>query len=194
MMDASLVIRAQHGDRGAFGTLVERDGGRLHAIAYSILRDYEFAKDVTQQTLLDAWQELPSLREPERFEAWTCRILVRRCRREAHRLGRWLPSLSGSTDGQVAPDDLAVLVDRDQLERGFRRLNVDQRAVLVLGYYLDLPLAQVADVLGVPLGTVSSRLHRALTIMRAALEADERRTTVTGPLSSPRQPRQEVTR
>lgn len=193
-MDTSLVIRAQHGDRGAFGALVEQVGGRLHAIAYSILRDRELAKDVTQQALLDAWRELPALREPERFEAWTCRILVRRCGREAHRLGRWLPSLIGPADEPVAPDEFAVLVDRDQLERGFRRLNVDQRAVLVLGYYLDLPLAQVADVLGVPLGTVSSRLHRALGIMRAALEADLRSTTVTGPLSSASQPRQEVTR
>lgn len=193
-MDTSLVIRAQHGDRGAFGALVEQVGGRLHAIAYSILRDRELAKDVTQQALLDAWRELPALREPERFEAWTCRILVRRCGREAHRLGRWLPSLIGPADEPVAPDEFAVLVDRDQLERGFRRLNVDQRAVLVLGYYLDMPLAQVADVLGVPLGTVSSRLHRALGIMRAALEADLRSTTVTGPLSSASQPRQEVTR
>jgi RNA polymerase sigma-70 factor (ECF subfamily) len=193
-MDASLVIQAQHGDRGAFGTLVERVGGRLHAIAYSILRDRELADDVTQQALLDAWQELSALRDPERFEAWTCRILVRRCHREAHRLGRWLPSLTGPADDQVAPDELAALVDRDQLERGFRRLNVDQRAVLVLSYYLDLPLAQVADVLGVPLGTVSSRLHRALTVMRAALDADERPTTVSGPLSSARQTRQEVTR
>jgi RNA polymerase sigma-70 factor (ECF subfamily) len=193
-MDTSLVIRAQHGDRGAFGTLVERVGGRLHIIAYSILRDRELAKDVTQQALLDAWRELPTLREPERFEAWTCRILVRRCRREAHRLGRWLPSLIGPADEPVAADEFAVLVDRDQLERGFRRLNVDQRAVLVLAYYLDLPLVQVADVLGVPLGTVSSRLHRALGIMRAALQADLRSTTVTGPLSSASQPRQEVTR
>jgi RNA polymerase sigma-70 factor (ECF subfamily) len=193
-MDTSLVIRAQDGDRGAFGTLVERVGGRLHAIAYSILRDRELAKDVTQQALLDTWRELPALREPERFEAWTCRILVRRCRREAHRLGRWLPSLIGPADEPVAPDEFAVLVDRDQLERGFRRLNVDQRAVLVLSYYLDLPLTQVADVLGVPLGTVSSRLHRALGIMRAALEADLRSTAVTGPLASASQPRKEVTR
>lgn len=67
-----------------------------------------------------------------------------------------------------------MLADRDQLERGFRRLDPDQRAVIVLHFYVGLPLTEVADVLGTPTGTVKSRLHRAIRTLRAALEADSR--------------------
>ena len=91
-MDSSLVVRAQQGDRGAFTDLVDAIGGRLHAIAFSVLRDRELARDATQQTLLAAWQELPRLRDPDRFEAWTCRILVRACRRESRKASHWLPA------------------------------------------------------------------------------------------------------
>ena len=196
-MDSGLVVRAQQGDQGAFAALVDAVGGRLHAIAYSILRDRQLAQDATQQTLLIAWRDLRRLHDPDRFEAWACRILVRTCRHEARRASRWVPASivrPGTEPGR--PDDTAVVDVHDQLERGFRRLSVDQRAVVVLCYYLDLPTMQVADILGIPVGTVSSRLHRALDIMRAALDADARPVT---PVPLPTAPagghaRQEATR
>ena len=91
-MDSSLVVRAQRGDRGAFTAIVDSIGGRLHAIAFSVLRDRELAQDATQQTLLTAWQDLQKLRDPDRFEAWTCRILVHTCHAEDRKAKRWLPS------------------------------------------------------------------------------------------------------
>jgi RNA polymerase sigma-70 factor (ECF subfamily) len=78
---------------------------------------------------------------------------------------------------QSAGDDLSSIVDRDELERGFRRLSIDHRMVVVLYHYLDLPLDRVAELLGVPVGTVHSRLHHAMRGLRAALDADARPPT-----------------
>ena len=192
-MDSSLVVRAQQGDRGAFTDLVDAIGGRLHAIAFSVLRDRELARDATQQALLAAWQELPRLRDPDRFEAWVCRILVRACRRESSKATRWLPAMPERLEREpTTPDETTTVVARDRIERAFRGLSLDQRLVVVLNYYLDLPPAVIADHLGVPVGTVHSRLHRALHLMHATIDADEREAL---PASSPSPPvRQEATR
>ena len=192
-MDSSLVVRAQQGDRGAFTDLVDDIGGRLHAIAFSVLRDRELAGDATQQTLLTAWQQLPSLRDPDRFEAWTCRILVRNCRRESRKAKRWLAAIAEKPEGEaVSADETASVVARDRIERAFRGLNLDQRLVVVLHYYLDLPPAVIADRLGVPVGTVHSRLHRSLHLMHAAIDADER--TATAATTTRPRVQQEATR
>jgi RNA polymerase sigma-70 factor (ECF subfamily) len=195
-MDSSLVVRAQQGDRGAFTDLVDAIGGRLHAIAYSVLRDRELARDATQQALLSAWQELPRLRDPDRFEAWTCRILVNHCRREGRKASRWLPAMVERPETETAmADDTATVIDRDRIERAFRQLNLDQRLVVVLNYYLDLPPAIIADHLDIPVGTVHSRIHRALHLMHAAIDADEREVAAATSETTPRAPvRQEATR
>ena len=186
-MDAELVIRAQQGDGDAFTSLVDAVGGRLHAVAYSILRDRELAADATQHALLSAWRDLSRLRDPARFEAWTFRLLVRACYAEARHERRWMPALVlDAQTGEPADDDpTSHVVDRDQLERGFRRLSVEQRAVVVLRHYLDLAPAQVADALGIPVGTVHSRLSRAIATLRAALDADDRPPSPPG-IPSPR--------
>ena len=177
-MDTELVTRAQHGDEGAFASLAVAVGDRLHAVAHRILRDIDLAEDATQQALLAIWRDLPQLRDPARFEAWAYRLLVRACYAEARRTRR-----SGSNlrllpaDEPMAADELATVADRDQLERGFRRLSIDQRAVVVLHHYLDLSLSDVADALGIPEGTVRSRLHHAMRGLRAALDADARPAT-----------------
>jgi DNA-directed RNA polymerase specialized sigma24 family protein len=102
---------------------------------------------------------------------------VRACYAEARRTPRWLPNLiDGSADEPHATDAYGGVVHRDELERGFRRLPLDQRAVVVLHHYLDLPLAEVAGALGIPLGTAHSRLNRAMNALRAALAADARPT------------------
>jgi RNA polymerase sigma-70 factor, ECF subfamily len=175
-VDAELIGRAQHGDEEAFASLAVAAGDRLHAVAHRILRDTDLAEDATQQALLSIWRDLPQLRDPARFDAWSYRLLVRACYTEARRTRQWNPNLHLLPTESAAAEGLGSVVDRDQLERGFRRLSFDHRAVVVLHHYLDLPLDEVADVLGVPAGTVRSRLHHAMRGLRAALEADARPT------------------
>jgi RNA polymerase sigma-70 factor (ECF subfamily) len=176
-VDAGLIGRAQHGDEEAFASLALAAGDRLHAVAHRILRDTDLAEDATQQALLAIWRDLPQLRDPARFDAWSYRLLVRACYTEGRRTRHWTPVLHILPTDMPAGEDLSSVVDRDQLERGFRRLSIDHRAVVVLHHYLDLPLDEVADVLGVPAGTVRSRLHHAMRGLRAALEADARPAT-----------------
>jgi RNA polymerase sigma-70 factor (ECF subfamily) len=174
-MDTDLVIRAQRGDRGAFGVLATEIAERFVVIARKILRDHDLADDATQRALVSVWRDLPQLREPDRFDAWSYRLLVRACYAEARRERRWSPDVGFRTsDEPITRDGLNAVDDRDQLEAGFRRLSVNHRAVLVLHYYLDLPLDRVAEVCGIPVGTAHSRYHHAMRGLRAALEADAR--------------------
>ena len=174
-MDPELVIRAQGGDEEAFASLAVAIGDRLHAVSHRILRDIHLAEDATQQALLAIWRDLPQLRDPARFDAWSYRLLVRACYVEGRRTRQWAPNLRVlPIDESVSPDASSSVADRDQLERGFRRLSIDHRAVVVLHHYLDLPLEEVAESLGVPIGTVRSRLHYAMRGLRAALDADAR--------------------
>jgi RNA polymerase sigma-70 factor (ECF subfamily) len=180
-MDIALVTRAQEGDQAAFAEIATRTYGRLHAIAFAILRDRALAEDAAQQAMLDAWRHLPRLRDPARFEAWTYRLTVNACYAEGRRARRWLPNVAIDDPAEpMAPDALSAVADREQLERGFRQLSVEQRAVLVLRHLAGLPLEEVARILDIPAGTARSRLHRALQSMRAALEADGRATARIG--------------
>ena len=174
-MDTDLVVRAQRGDKAAYAILATEIADRHLAVARRILRDLDLAEDATQQALLSVWQDLPQLRDPARFEAWSYRLLVRACYAESRKQRHWAPNLRLlPADESIADDDLSSVVDRDQLERGFRRLTLDHRAVVVLHHYLDLPLDRVADILGIPVGTAQSRLHHAMRGLRAALDADAR--------------------
>jgi RNA polymerase sigma-70 factor (ECF subfamily) len=174
-MDADLVIRAQHGDKAAYGLLAAGIADRFLAVARRILRDLDLAEDATQQALLAIWQDLPQLRDPARFEAWSYRLLVRACYAEGRKTRAWAPNLRLlPVDVPAAEDELGSVVDRDQLERGFRRLTLDHRAVVVLHHFLDLPVDRVAEILGIPAGTVHTRLRHAMRALRAALDADAR--------------------
>ena len=177
-MDTDLVIRAQEGDQAAFAAVAIATYARLNSVAYAILRDRHAAEDATQQAMVTAWLELPRLRDPERFEAWTYRLVVNACHAEARRARRWMSSMSAGSQAEPASrDETGGVADRDQLERGFRQLSVEHRAVVVLRHYLDLSYEEVAQALGLPTGTVRSRLYRAMQIMRGALEADARPST-----------------
>jgi RNA polymerase sigma-70 factor (ECF subfamily) len=174
-MQQDLVERARQGDHDAFATLAAAAIYRLDAAAKLILRDPEQAKDAVQETLVRAWRDLPTLRSPARFDAWLHRLLYRSCIDESRRLRRHRFDVDVSPiDPSTSDDPNSAMVDRDQLERGFSRLAPEARALLVMHHYLDLPLPEVATALGIPLGTAKSRLHRALQIMRAALDADAR--------------------
>jgi RNA polymerase sigma-70 factor, ECF subfamily len=174
-MDTDLVTRAQHGDEEAFASLAVAVGDRLHAVAHRILRDIDLAEDATQQALLAIWRDLPQLRDPARFDAWSYRLLVRACYAEGRRSRQWTPNMRLlPADEPMQADGSSTVIDRDQLERGFRRLSIDHRAVVVLHHYLDWPLDRVAEALDIPAGTVRSRLHHAMRGLRAALDADAR--------------------
>lgn len=176
-MDTQLVLRAQRGDRNAYAHLADEIAGQLIAVSRRILHDDDLAQDATQQSLLTIWQDLPHLRDPARFEAWSYRILRRACYAENRRRRRSASTLRLLRTDEAAPgDDMRSVIDRDQLDGGFRRLSPDHRAVVVLHHYLDLPLTRVAGVLGIPVGTARSRLHYAMRGLRAALDADARPT------------------
>jgi RNA polymerase sigma-70 factor (ECF subfamily) len=173
-----LVIRAQDGDRDAFSQLVARSIGRLTAVARMILRDEYAAQDAVQDTFIEAWRSLPGLREPDKFEAWTRRLLVRACFRSGRRHRRVSAveiRLTPADEPAIAGPERGLDV-HDQLERGLARLPAEQRAAVVLVYYLDLPVADAAQAMNVPLGTAKSRLNRATQALRAAIDADNRDT------------------
>jgi RNA polymerase sigma-70 factor, ECF subfamily len=172
-----LVERAARGEPDAFDALARQASDRMYGIAYRILRDQYLAEDALQHALITIWNELPRLRDPERFDAWTYRLIVRSATAEARRAGRggpMSPLLPDDADVSRAPDQYGAVADRDQIERGFRRLTAEQRAVLVLQHYAGLSQAEIADVLGIPVGTAGSRLHYAARALRAAMEADVR--------------------
>ena len=177
MDQRELVRRAARGDHEAFDGLVRFASNRLYGIAYRILRDQYLAEDALQQALISIWNELPKLRDPDRFDAWTYRVIVRAATAEARKAGRGNPTstlLPDDADVSRAPDEYRAVADRDALERGFSRITAEQRAVLVLQHYAGLSQAEIADVLGIPLGTAGSRIHYAVRALRAAIESDSR--------------------
>ena len=174
-MQRDLVDRAQRGDHDAFAELAGAAISRLDSAAWLILRDPEQAKDAVQNALVRAWRDLPTLRDPDRFDAWLHRLVVRACIDEARRLRRHRVDVELTEIHAPAVAGVeSAIADRDQIERGFLRLEPEMRAVIVLHHYLDLTLPDVAAALGIPIGTAKSRLHRALDQMRAALDADSR--------------------
>ena len=183
-MDRELVEAAQRGNRQAYADLTRVRGDRLFGIAQRILRDVDRTEDAVQEALVIAWRDLPELRDPDRFDAWLHRLLVRSCIAAAVRERRHVANLRVlPLDLPATTDDYLTVADRDQLERGFRRLDPQQRAILVLRHYVGYEPSEIAAVLGIPAGTARSRLHHAHRAMRAALEADARSTAIGGQLA-----------
>ena len=170
------MVRAQGGDEHAFEALSAATHPRLYRVALGILRDPSHAEDATQQAIINIWRHLPRLRDPARFASWSYKVLVNACADQADASPRWLPE-EALPPARIprADDGFGPIHDRDQLERAFARLSVEHRAVIVMRYLLDMSQEQVAAALDIPLGTVGSRLSRAMAAMRAALEADARR-------------------
>jgi RNA polymerase sigma-70 factor, ECF subfamily len=169
-----LVDRARRGDREAFGVLASGAVDRLYAVARLILRDTELAEDAIQDALVRAWRDLPALRDAERFDAWLYRLTVNACADVGRHRRRWRAEITVVPAEPAEPDRASELADRDQLERGLRRLTDPQRSILALHFYVGLSPAETADALGIPVGTAKSRLHYAIEALRAALAADER--------------------
>lgn len=173
-MDRDLVERARSGDQEAFADLVHQVSDVLFGVARRIVRDPGLAEDVLQNALVTIWRKLPHLREPDRFEAWAFRILVHACYADAPRNRRWAATVRVlPIDRADEADDYRSISDRDELERVFHGLPLDQRAVFVLHHHVGLPLVTVAETLGIPDGTARSRLHYATRALRTAFEASQ---------------------
>ena len=182
MDQRGLVERARRGDHDAFAAVAGAALARLDAAARLILRDRELARDAVQDALIRAWRDLPGLRDPDRFNAWLFRLtshacldLARRRKRRVHEVE--LTALTEPFTGDT-PSDVA---ERELLDEALRRLDPEWRAVVVLHYFVGMPLPEVASELHIPLGTAKSRLHRSLGVMRTTLEAAGGRELATAP-------------
>jgi RNA polymerase sigma-70 factor (ECF subfamily) len=163
-----LVERAGRGDHEAFAVLARGVIARLDAAARLILRDRELARDAVQEAMLRAWRDLPGLRDPERFDAWLYRLTMRSSLDAARQRRRRVIEVELQPfDGPSVRDPSASVIDRDVLDRALRALEPEARALVVMHYYLGVSVPEVADSLGIPLGTAKSRLSRALARMRA---------------------------
>jgi RNA polymerase sigma-70 factor (ECF subfamily) len=168
-----LVERARAGDHDAFSALVDLTVARLDAAARLVLRDPELARDAVQETLIRVWRDLPGLRDPDRFDAWLHRLTINACldvarRRQRQRIEVELTPL----DMPTVSDPSTALANRQLVDEAMQRLDPGHRAVVVLHYFLGMPLSEVAASIGIPVGTAKSRLHYALVTMRAGLLAD----------------------
>ena len=168
MDQRALVERAMRGDHDAFGVLVNAVADRQLGAARLIVRDLELAHDATQDALVRAWRDLPGLREPDRFDAWLHRLTVNACLDMLRRRRRRATEVALDDLDLAGPADPAAgFADRDALDHALARLDADGRAVVVLHYYLGMPISEVAAALRVPSGTAKSRLSRSLATLRA---------------------------
>ena len=170
-MSAELVERAKHGDHAAFDELATAAYGRLYAIAARILRDPYAAEDAVQDAVVRAWRDLRALRDADRFDGWLHRLLVHACADQGRAARRRRAEITGlEVDHPAHGDELRRVADQDELEQAFLQLSIEHRSVLVLVHYAGIPAVEVAQLLGIPPGTVASRLHYATRQMRAILE------------------------
>jgi RNA polymerase sigma-70 factor (ECF subfamily) len=169
-----LVEQARRGDHDAFAALVHASVARLDTAARLILRDAELARDAVQDGLFRAWRDLRSLRDPERFDAWLHRLVVNSCLDAARRKRRRPVEVHVAELPHSSRDDrLESLGERELVASVLRQLDERERSIVVMHYYLGMPLTDVAAALGVPPGTVKSRLNRALGEMRAGFASDQ---------------------
>lgn len=173
MTTGTLVERAKRGDHAAFEALATSAYDRLYSVARRIVRDDDLAKDAVQDALIRAWRDLPTLRDPDRLDAWLYRLLVNACKNQLRSRRRHAMDVHVSDLNAPSGDDaIRQIADRDELERMFASLPVEHRAVLVLVHYMGMSAAEVSEALRIPVGTVYSRLHYGARQARSALHED----------------------
>jgi len=182
--DDVLVHRASTGDAAAFGVLVDTRIDRCYRLAWSILSNDADAADATQDALLAAWRQLPRLRDAAAFDGWLNRIVANAAlMARRHRLRLREVSVAPIHPGDLPhepepPPDLRArtafddVVDNDAIGRGFERMRPQDRMILVLHHVEERPVAEIARSLGIPVGTVKSRLHAARSALEKAMEAE----------------------
>jgi RNA polymerase sigma-70 factor (ECF subfamily) len=171
---AEVVSRAMLGDHDAFAALIGLAANRLFALACLILRDSDRAEDAAQEAIVQAWRELPRLRDPAKFDAWLRKLTVNACFDEARRIHRRAEVSLIRLGDRTSADPAGAYVEQDRVDRAFRRLPFDQRTVLVLQHHFDLSHTEIAETLGIPLGTVKARIRYGSAALRASLDADDR--------------------
>ena len=175
-MQRDLVIAARDGDLEAYSQLVRAAFPRLYGVANLILRDADRAQDAVQDALVLAWRHVRSLRDPDAWDAWLRRLTVRACYKVANKEKRRREVEQHVTldpGSAVARDHSAELAERDWVVSQLGSIDIDKRAVLVLHYYLDLPMPEVAEILDIPYGTAASRLHRGLEALRETMRGPD---------------------
>jgi RNA polymerase sigma-70 factor (ECF subfamily) len=173
-LDIEVVSRAISGDQDAFAAIAGTHVDQLYAVAFRICRDASVAEDATQRALLEMWRHVRDVRSPDRFERWSYRVLVRACYQELRGQRRWHRALEAIPSRSTLDDESEAVIERDVLRQAFRRVPMEQRAVIVLHHYVDLPFPRIAEILQIPIGTVRSRLFYGMRSLRGALEANER--------------------
>jgi len=174
---SELVRLARDGDPDAYDILMTGLIDHLYRIARLILRDFDSAEDAVQEALVRCWRDLPRLREPDRFDAWLNRILLNAVTDEARNRRRSRANVTLLRLEPIQADSAGAVADRDELARVFGRLSIEHRTIVVLHHYLGLTVDEAATTIGIPVGTAKSRLHYATEALRAALDADARRTS-----------------
>jgi RNA polymerase sigma-70 factor (ECF subfamily) len=156
----------------AFLHLADEHLDAAYRLARAILRDPIEAQDATHDAFVQAWRRWSTLRDAARFEPWFDRILVNICRDRLRRTSRWQTTDISSEVALATGDPLAQAHDRDVLETALAALSPDHQVVVALRYFRDLPVDAIASRLGIPSGTVQSRLHYALKRLHAVLDAE----------------------
>ena len=188
-MEPALIEQAQRGDSEAFDAIVRRKVQAVYGTALAILGSEADAQDAVQEAFVSAWRSIRGLRDPSRFDAWFGRILVNACRATLRRR-RGIREISMSAEAghpgnfeqadahvelsDPAPALASVAAGADRFDRAFARLGVDDRALLVLRHRDDLAVSEMAERLGIPGGTVKSRLFAARRALERALELEDR--------------------
>jgi RNA polymerase sigma factor (sigma-70 family) len=170
--DADLVSRAKGGDRSAFDQLVGPLVDQAFRLAYGMLHDRQAAEDAVQEAAVRSWRKLNNLRPGTEMRPWFLAIVANQCRTLAR--GRWWSVLRVEVPpvpGTAAFED--EIVRGADMRAALRRLTPEHREVLVLHYYLDLPLQEVAAVAGIPVGTAKSRINRGIAALRPFFEPME---------------------
>lgn len=177
-MNRELVEAARRGDRDAFDALVRQEVAGVYRTALAILGNADDAEEATQDAFVSAWRSLRSLRDIDRFDAWFGRVIVNASRMalRRRRVVREI-TVEPARDRPVQPvagagsDPEAMAVGAEAFDRAFERLSIEDRHLLTVTYAEDRSLDEVANLLGIPVGTVKSRLSRARAALARALEA-----------------------
>ena len=167
--DAELIRDARSGDGSAFAQLLRPEYNAAFRIAYGLLHDVTEAEDAVQEAAFTAWKKLGNIREGSPLRPWFLAIVANHCRTVTR--GRWWSMvLIDRSDAEAPTVDLAAGVD---LRRALSRLGYDERLVLVLRYYVDMPYDEIAGVLGISAKAARTRVERALHRMRPILQVRE---------------------
>lgn len=169
VIDATLLQAAQLGDQDAFRRLVEPLGGQLYRVAFSVTGHAQDAEDARQNALIRAWQHLPDLREPHTFRGWLTRVVLNEAKTLVKK--RASSPVAAEELPEVAVESLVNSADWLTLQSFLRLLPTEQREVIVMRFWLDLPLQQIADTVKVPLSTAKARLYRGMEALRDLLSA-----------------------